>query len=227
MGGYALVMFDNDQTLVDAIRISAKAVVKVFWESYGVDCTLKEAYEGGMTVKEMLRNGCKKKGVTKEECESKLEEAAQNFQKTLIEYSHKDKSVTALAGANALLVELRKRNAKIVVVTGNPAGAAKATLHTTGLDVLVDFVIGGDFSSSKAECIREAIGRAKADWGIPRRIVYVGDSVKEAAVCETAGILFFGVATGFDSKDALKKAGANAVFADLRETMKILRELLG
>ncbi len=225
--GYALIMFDNDQTLVDSIRISAKAATKAFWETYGIHCTLLEAYEGGMTVKEALRNGCRKKGVSAEECERKLDDAARNFQRTLVEYSLHEKSVTPLAGAAKLLGELRTSKAKVLVVTGNPVGAAEATLHITGLDKFVDFVIGGDFSPSKADCISKAIVKANMDWGSPSRIVFVGDSVIEAKVCKEVGVPFVGIATGFDSKAALKKAGAKAVFADLRETKKILRELLG
>ncbi len=230
--GYAkdiVVLFDLDQTLVDSIKVYDKAFGLVFWEVYGVDCSLYELDFAGKSTPEVFWAGCRMKGVLREEYEEKLPGAVKAVSEAFVKFALRPGAgIRVLAGAEELLLSLSRRKVLMGVVTGSPAAAAIAVLKKTGLGKYFAFVFGGDEAGSKGELAAMALERAEKILGkAPRRAVLVGDSVREAEVARALGLRFVGVATGNHAKEELEAAGYGKAFADFRNTRKVLREILG
>ena len=224
-----VILFDLDQTLVDAIKIYDKAFGLVFWEVYGVDCSLYEIDFAGKSTPEVFWAGCKIKGVLREEYVEKLPGATKAVSEAFVKFaSRPGAKIRVLAGAEALLGLLSKRKVLMGVVTGSPITAAIAILKKSSLEKYFAFVFGGDKAESKEELASAALKRAGEILGkTPRTAVIVGDSVREAEVAKALGLRFVGVATGNNTKEELEAEGFGKAFADLRNTRKVLREILG
>lgn len=92
----------------------------------------------------------------------------------------------------------------------------------TGHDGLVDFIVGGeDVTAAKPdpEGLLLAIGRASG--GGKSEVLYVGDSVVDAATAQAAGTDFAGVLHGMTTCEELKTYPHVAIVDDLRGILPI------
>ena len=92
----------------------------------------------------------------------------------------------------------------------------------TGHDGLVDFIVGGeDVTAAKPdpEGLLLAIGRASG--GGKSEVLYVGDSVGDAATAQAAGTDFAGVLHGMTTCEELKTYPHVAIVDDLRGILPI------
>ena len=92
----------------------------------------------------------------------------------------------------------------------------------TGHDGLVDFIVGGeDVKAAKPdpEGVLLAIGRASG--GGKSEVLYVGDSVVDAATAQAAGTDFSGVLHGMTTREELEAYPHVAIVDDLRGILPI------
>ena len=92
----------------------------------------------------------------------------------------------------------------------------------TGHDGLVDFIVGGeDVKAAKPdpEGLLLAIGRASG--GGKSEVLYVGDSVVDAATAQAAGTDFSGVLHGMTTREELEAYPHVAIVDDLRGILPI------
>jgi phosphoglycolate phosphatase len=223
-----LVLFDLDQTLVDAIPTYDKAFTLIFWEVFGVACSLRELDFGGKNTPTIFREGCAKKGVSREDCEKKLPLAVGEVAKAFMRFaSRKGAAVRVLPGAQELLESLSRRKVLMGIITGSPSATAQVVLERSGLGRHFQFVVGGEEGKDKVENAVTAMKKAALILGKPpARVVLVGDSTREALTAKHHGFRFVGVATGFESRTDLESASAGKVFSDLRNAKAVAGEIL-
>jgi phosphoglycolate phosphatase-like HAD superfamily hydrolase len=104
------------------------------------------------------------------------------------------------------------------LLTGNWEVGARIKLDPFGLNRYFSFGGFGDDGADRAVLARCARERAEAHTGktFPHdEVVVVGDTVADVAAAHAHGYLMAGVATGWDTAEVLKEAGADAVFPDL------------
>ena len=92
----------------------------------------------------------------------------------------------------------------------------------TGHDGLVDFIVGGeDVKAAKPapEGLLLAIGRASG--GGKSEVLYVGDSVVDAATAQAAGTDFSGVLHGMTTREELEVYPHVAIVDDLRGILSV------
>ncbi|HEX6344037.1 HAD family hydrolase [Umezawaea sp.] len=111
-------------------------------------------------------------------------------------------STIALPGAAQSLAAVRALAGTVVVVTGKYRQNAK--LHLDAFDWEVDHLIGGVWSTGKAEALL-----------LHGASVYVGDHLGDIRGAKAAGALAVGVTTGPCSEAELKEEGADVVLPDL------------
>ena len=116
----------------------------------------------------------------------------------------------ALRGAAEALAAVRALGGSTVVVTSK--FAPNAWLHVEHLGLPVDDLVGDVYAAGK--------GPALAERGA---IVYVGDHTADIAAARAAGTVAVTVASGPFDADALRRAGADVVLADLRAFPEWLR----
>ena len=69
-------------------------------------------------------------------------------------------------------------------------------------------------------------GKDKLLRKMGRQFVYVGDEVRDVEACKKAGVKMIGVTWGFNTKEALKKAGADYLVDNRTELRKLLLTLI-
>lgn len=119
------------------------------------------------------------------------------------------------AGSSELLQALRHRGVKCAALTNKRGQASREVCTHLGLAPLLDGIFGaGDTPWLKpqrefAEHALRTLGATAAETAL------VGDSIYDVAAALNADLAFFGVTTGTHDADALRAAGAQAIFADL------------
>ena len=119
-------------------------------------------------------------------------------------------STVELPGAAQSLAAVRELGGAVVVVTGKYRQNAKLHLDAFGWEV--DHLIGGVWSTGKAEALL-----------LHGASVYVGDHLGDVRGAKAAGAVAVGVTTGPCSEAELKDEGADVVFPDLIEFPAWLR----
>lgn len=130
-----------------------------------------------------------------------------------------------MPGVRALLDALARREEMfLALLTGNYETAARLKLEH--FDLWRYFACGayGDVQDRNS-LFAVALERSVACGGpaVPaRQAVIIGDTPHDIAVALAAGARSIGVATGGHSVDDLRRAGADAVFEDLSDTLAVL-----
>lgn len=138
---------------------------------------------------------------------------------------------SALPGAAAALAALAAVPGVVQApLTGNIRPNALVKLAAFGLDTYLDFDAGsyGSDHSVRAELVGIAQRRAAARYGVTfdaDNTVLVGDTWRDVRAGRDGGARVVAVATGTDSIDRLREAGADAVRPDLRDTGAFLAAL--
>jgi phosphoglycolate phosphatase len=126
-------------------------------------------------------------------------------------------------------LERRRDEAVLGLLTGNIAEGAALKLQSAG--IRSDFRVGA-FGS---DCERRdglppvAVERARAEVGVTfcrRDIVIIGDTPSDVTCGHALGVRAIAVATGNHAAGDLEAAGAEAVFADLSDTERVLDAIL-
>jgi phosphoglycolate phosphatase-like HAD superfamily hydrolase len=138
----------------------------------------------------------------------------------------------ALPGAEAALAGLRGVPGVVQsLLTGNIEPNAAVKLAAFGLDVYLDFAVGGFGSDDphRPNLVAVARRKAKAKYGVafgPATTVLVGDTPLDVAAGRQGGARVVAVATGRFGPDELRAAGADAVLPDLGDTAAVLDAVL-
>jgi phosphoglycolate phosphatase len=138
----------------------------------------------------------------------------------------------ALPGsAEALAALALRRDVVQSLVTGNLVEVARYKLAAFGLDTHLDFDIGGygTVSEFRPDLVTEAMRLATAKHGtefVPEAVVVIGDTPHDVEAALHHGAVAVGVATGRNSADELRDAGAHVVLKDLSDTDAVLSAVL-
>ncbi|MGW7723842.1 HAD family hydrolase [Streptomyces canus] len=115
------------------------------------------------------------------------------------------------------------------VLTGNIAANARVKLGAFGLDALVDLGVGayGADSADRAALVDVARSRVRAVYDLPDHtaVVLVGDTPRDVDAAITSGAHIVAVASGVNSEDELRQAGAHHVLPDLSDVDALMVQL--
>lgn len=132
--------------------------------------------------------------------------------------------VRLLPGVKPLLAALQGK-AVLGLLTGNLQTIARRKL--TPLGVWDYFTVGGfgsDPHTTRAQLVTTAIKRAGYE-GYPELVYVIGDTPKDIAAAQAAGVKAVGVANGFRDVKELKDAGATIALKDFKDAPGVLKEL--
>ncbi|GAA4736683.1 HAD family hydrolase [Phytohabitans rumicis] len=138
-----------------------------------------------------------------------------------------------LPGAAAALAAAAELPALVsTVLTGNLRGVAVVKLRSFGLDGHVDFEAGayGDDDPERARLVPIAQERAGTRYGTTftrSNTIIVGDTANDVRAAHAGGGTIVAVATGRDTEEQLRSAGAEVVLPDLTDTDRLMAVLTG
>lgn len=221
-----LILFDVDQTLVDALAHHNVAYKKAFKEVFNVDTQLTDINFAGKIVPNIIQELGKLNEIPKDVVESRLTTAIERVESFFTKSVGKGE-IRVLPGVRELLEKLKERDHILGVVTGNPEGITQSILENSKLKGYFGIFVYGSKDKDRAELVGLAIAKAERKFGTKffgKDVVIVGDSIHDIECGKPHGSLTIAVATGFYSKKELMKHSPDYLFTDLTDP-RILKVL--
>lgn len=223
--GRRLILWDIDHTLIETRGLGGELYANAFQTATGTRM-MHKADVTGQTEPSILTATLRLHGIAENEPHLSRYQAA-----LPAEYDrHRDELVRrgrVLPGAQQTLAALADRPELVQsVLTGNLREVARIKLEVFALDRYVDLDVGayGDDDTDRPKLVAIAQRRAAAKYGTVfdrNNTVVVGDSSHDINTGLRGGAHAAGVASGGESVEQLREAGAVAAWPDLTDTAAV------
>ncbi|HXH06377.1 MAG TPA: HAD hydrolase-like protein [Vicinamibacterales bacterium] len=225
-----LVLFDVDGTLILTGGAGLRAMDRAFQAVFGPAGAFAGVAFHGRTDRSILADALARLGL--EARDGQAEQFRRAYCAALREEILKPGPRKGVLPGVRPLVERLAADDRFfpALLTGNYAEGARIKLEH--FDLWRYFRCGAfaDDSAERNDLAAVALERARA-CGLPpvapRDVVVVGDTPLDVACAAAAGARCVAVATGGYDVDALRRAGADAVFPDLSDTAAVLEAIRG
>ena len=129
-----------------------------------------------------------------------------------------------LPGVETTVRELRRRGYRLAVITNKPASFSRLILEHLGVGDLFPVLYGPDLAPAKPD--PEMVFRSLSDLDCsPGEAVLVGDMRVDRDTARNAGIPFYAVATGSDSREDLAAAAPDRLLDRFEDLLSLLPAL--
>jgi len=225
----SLILFDIDGTLIDAGGAGRRAMERAFAAVFevpqlGDTSTVRFA---GMTDHDILDGLADVAAVDPQRVDARRERFVAAYLDELRgEMNKPDRRRREIPGATRLLQQLRAREGVFLgLVTGNMEQGARVKLEPYGLN---GFFREGGFGSDHrdrtvlARLARQKVERAAGREFVTSNVTLVGDTDRDVTSARANGFRAVAVDSGWTGRDALRAAGAEAIFDDLSDVGGLL-----
>lgn len=221
-----LIIFDLDQTLVEALPHHNRAYKKAFREIFDVEIKRKvfdkkaapdEKKFAGKPIPEIIRELGEYKGIPKERIEPNIEKTIEKIEKLFKESIRKSK-IQVLPGVRDLLSDLRDNGCFLGVVTANPEHIAQDILKKSNLQDFFEVFAYGPEGSERSELVGKAIERAEKKFSKEFKegeIAVIGDSPHDIESGKPFGAVTVAVLGGLYSREELVEYSPDYIFDGL------------
>ena len=149
--------------------------------------------------------------------------------KFAIDYHHKSihsdkflEDIHKIDGLNELLAELKKKNLRLAIASGNDRPFINKALKFLGMGGLFDLVVGAD-DVEKSKPAPDMLNKAIDFFGIlPGEALFVGDAKNDIISAKSAGVKSAAVLTGILNKKTAGELEPDFILSDVLELGKIL-----
>jgi phosphoglycolate phosphatase len=218
-----LILFDIDGTLIRGRGYGRRALERAFHDVFGADAednpALRPVPFAGNSDPRIIAGMGLVLGIAPEDLHARQSDLESAYLRHLRVTTAEPGAIEPCPGVPDLLASLHAHPRLLTgLLTGNIEGGARIKLEILGLNRYFPFGGFGSDSEDRAAMALHARGRAEAIAGrplAPHDVLVVGDTPYDIAAGRANGFFTAGVATGSASLDALREAGATAVFADL------------
>jgi phosphoglycolate phosphatase-like HAD superfamily hydrolase len=217
--GPSLILWDIDHTLVRvgggvSRSIYERAFRRVTGRPLGELADMSGRTEQAIMVETLRLNGVDEPEALFDDFYTALAAAAEQLTDRMREVG------VVLPGVREAIASCAARDTVQSAVTGNIRPIAMTKLTALGLGDDLDFAVGGygDDGSDRADLVRQARKRASQKYGhdfAGTRAVVIGDTPHDVRGALDADALAVGVASGKNTADELREAGAHIVLASL------------
>lgn len=211
-----LVLFDIDETLIDAGRAGTRALNRSFSQLFDIHDAFRDIRMAGMTDLQIVRQGLQKHNLP--DANGEVDVVVEKYLSLLVEEIDNPWR-TVKPGVYEILDILAAESVPLGLLTGNLEKGAGIKLKPFGLD---RYFAAGSFGSDhedRDELLPIAI-RKFSQIGVmtvPQRCVIIGDTPRDVRCSKVHGGHCIGVATGPYGKESLNHAGADIVVESLEE----------
>lgn len=222
------VLFDIDQTLIDAKGAGRRALACALRDLCGEACTIQGLEMAGKTDLQIVREALSMGGLASDDG------LVLAVSRSYIQHLKREMASCKghlMPGVKELLPRLREQEGvHLGLLTGNLEEGARLKLGPFGLNEFFPLGAFGGDREDRNQLLPIAVGRLKAQKGIRvqfRECVVIGDTPRDVACAKMHGSQCIGVATGRYSTAELKSAGADLAVGNLSQTNEILAWILG
>jgi phosphoglycolate phosphatase len=230
MGARTLVLWDVDHTLMETGGVGAELFRAAFEQATG-RALEHAATVTGRTESAIFRETAELHGISwsNELFDRYADLLARGYRQRTAEMTRRGR---ALPGAAAAIAALAGADTVVQsVLTGNLRPVAQAKLQTFGLDGGLDLNVGAYGSDDPVRARLVGIARARACRKYQTRFdgratVLVGDTPGDVQAALEGGARVIAVASGRNTAEELRQAGAGIVLPDLQDSDGLVRAVL-
>ncbi len=227
-----LVLFDIDGTLLLTAGAGRRAITRALTELVGDATAFEQVRFDGKTDPQIVAELLVAAGDPDPENPERIAQVCHRYTELLeVELGHPQTRVSVMPGVHPLLDRLEDEPDVVLgLLTGNLVRGAALKLGAAGL-APDRFRVGAYGSDSGRRPDLPAIAAARAEGLMGRvpsghEVVIIGDTPADVACGAGINARALAVATGAYSVDELRGCGPHAVFADLRDTDRVLTAIL-
>jgi len=229
-----LILFDIDMTLLQSKHVGVSCLRDAGRELFDQDFSVEGIRFGGgldpVIIKEMLEKNNVAPTL------SNINSMRSNYHRLLDLLSQSQQVATPLPGAHELVnaTSSHDSNPTIGLLTGNFQETGIIKVKSAGFDPELFTINAWGDSSPHENPIRShlppvAIENYRQVKNIdldPQSVIIIGDTIHDVACAIDSGCRSLAVATGHDTSDTLKAAGAHRVIDDLTKTEEIIEWIM-
>ena len=223
-----LLLFDIDGTLILSGRAGLRALNHAFEHVTGTADAFRGISPAGRTDGFLLEEAARRAGLDfTAELRCAIESLYYERLAHEIEKPGEGRK-SVMPGVRPLLDSLAGRpDVVLALLTGNFRRSARIKLEYFDLWAPFPFGAFADDATDRNALVPVALDRAREAGHAPQadRVIVIGDTPLDVECARAGGVRALGVATGSHSVDALREAGAYAVFEDLGETEQVMEAL--
>jgi HAD superfamily hydrolase (TIGR01549 family) len=211
------VLFDIDGTLVDSNYLHVEAWHRAFQAS-GLHVPSWRIHRGiGQDSAQLLS------GLVGERSDDWNEHAKELHTRFYLELASR---LRVFDGARELLIELDRRDVRVVLATSAPENELDLLMGLLDVDSAIHATTSAnDVETAKPDPDLVAVALERAGVGAEEAIM-LGDAVWDMKASRRAGVVPYGVLSGGVGAGELHDAGAEAVFDDAAAVLRRLDELI-
>lgn len=205
------VLFDIDGTLLVTGGAGGMAWQRAFEQLHGVEADVADHTEAGMTDPEIVKIVFREV-LGREGTQAERAKAIAAYLRHLPDTVAESGGYRLMPGIEELLPRLIEKGLLLGLVTGNVEAAAHIKLARGRLNRFFSFGGYGSDSPDRTEVTKAALGRAELVSGgtlSNGACIAIGDTPRDVAAGQGAGVRVVGVATGAYGVDELRGAGAD------------------
>lgn len=218
-----LTLFDIDGTLVKGAKCHYHAFIQAVREVYGINGDMKGTKYAGMTDQQILRRVLEMNELDEVTIKEGFADCLDTMIRYYLENVHREK-IRVLEGVRELLMELQSQKVLLGLVTGNLEPIAHAKLNKVNLDGFFQFGGFGSDNHKRPLLVKMALNIAQEDFNYKgERNFVIGDTPRDIAAGQDAGVKTIAVATGNYSKDKLEEYKPDLVLESLKDKNELLK----
>ena len=127
--------------------------------------------------------------------------------------------LSPITGIKSVLLELKRRDYVLGIVTSNAQENVVAFLQKNGLDYLFDFIYSGTNIFGKHRIINELVRKHKLN---KTDVIYVGDETRDISSARKSGIGVIAVGWGFNSQEILAEYKPDFLAVEPTELLEVI-----
>lgn len=222
----SFALFDTNATMVRDVKDISDYVAESIRNIYGIIVEVKLDNYKGMTSKEVADAVLRNYGLDNAEIKARLDRYLEDLPYSYYNVAWSDK-VVLLDGAKQILDTVKRKEAKIGIVTGEPERVTKMRLDKVGLSEYFEFGAYAEAGYSAREIVGKALDKVTGEFGLETNRGFMVTSIPQfVTAAKELGLYSIGVVQGEkDRKQALEEAGANELINTLKDKPKGLSRI--
>jgi phosphoglycolate phosphatase len=226
---HTLILWDIDNTLLYTGGAGSLGMARAFHDLYGVPDAFRRVEFSGRTDTAIFRDAAIEHGIDEDRIDEEIARFCDAYVPQLDAALHEVDGGRLMPGIRDILESLRARDDVAQALgTGNFRRGGELKLRHFEIDAFFPGTPGGfgEDSHDRHEVIRIAIDRM-SNGARPERVVVIGDTPHDVTAAKANDAFALAVATGRNSTEELRAAGADAALEDLTDVAAALRLILG
>ncbi|MFH0979334.1 MAG: HAD-IA family hydrolase [Candidatus Roizmanbacteria bacterium] len=209
------IIFDFDGVIADTLPFTFKKILEIAKFLKVSNLSEKQIIKEirSKNLKELLNSGMNLSWF-------KLPFVLRMVKKMQVELGKEIEKIRIFPGMKKLLQDLKDKDYRLIILSSNIKENIDKFVEINKINFF-DFIHGKSNVLSKAGELEELIKTFKLNR---KKIIYIGDEIRDVEACKKAGIKIIAVSWGLHKKEVLKSHGADFIAKKPKDILKLIYE---